>query len=73
MADADESPTRSSTFVSHRRGHLQLKGSNTFAMPRSVARPVGWNKKDPVKGQDGDGESEKPKSNEEFRKLLTKK
>ncbi|KAL5993201.1 hypothetical protein ACLOJK_014124 [Asimina triloba] len=55
--------------VSHRRGgHVQLIGRNTFAVPRSLARPLGWGKSEPT--NEGD---DKPKSNEEFRDLLLKK
>lgn len=55
--------------VSHRRGgHVQLVGRNTFAVPRNLARPLGWsdNESRPEGG-------EQPKSNDEFRKLLLKK
>eukprot|EP00850_Spirogloea_muscicola_P017562 SM000152S01550 [mRNA] locus=s152:171737:176447:- [translate_table: standard] len=60
--------------VAHRRGgHLSLTGSNTFATPRSVARPLGWGgeqhggaKRPPLGGD------EAPKSNDDFRKMLQK-
>eukprot|EP01018_Ginkgo_biloba_P013147 Gb_27590 [translate_table: standard] len=56
-------------IVSHRRGgHVKLTGSNTFAMPRNVTRPLGWGTKD---GRSTETE-ETPKSNEEFRKMLLK-
>lgn len=54
--------------MSHRRGgHIDVTGSNTFALPRAVARPLGWNPGE-AKAQDDSG----PKTNEEFRKLLKK-
>eukprot|EP00252_Welwitschia_mirabilis_P019730 TRINITY_DN4649_c0_g1_i2.p1 TRINITY_DN4649_c0_g1~~TRINITY_DN4649_c0_g1_i2.p1 ORF type:complete len:822 (+),score=189.82 TRINITY_DN4649_c0_g1_i2:143-2608(+) len=49
--------------VSHRRaGHVKLEGSNTFAVPRTVAR----------RHESHPQGEEAPKSNEEFRKLLLK-
>ncbi|KAL5980584.1 hypothetical protein ACLOJK_028492 [Asimina triloba] len=55
--------------VSHRRGgHVQLIGRNTFAVSRTLARPLGWGKSEPT--NEGD---DKPKLNEEFRDLLLKK
>lgn len=48
---------------------VQLKGRNTFAMPRSV-RPLGWTKTSG--GPEEEAGDEKPKSNEEFRKMFTK-
>eukprot|EP00850_Spirogloea_muscicola_P000612 SM000002S05692 [mRNA] locus=s2:1682230:1687648:+ [translate_table: standard] len=60
--------------VAHRRGgHLSLTGSNTFATPRSVTRPLGWGGE-----QHGGakrlppGGDEAPKSNDDFRKMLQK-
>lgn len=62
----DKSAVRS---ASHRRGgHLQLTGSATFAVPRSV-RPLGWSSSEAKPA----GGEEQPKSNEEFRNLLMKK
>ncbi|XP_021863531.1 uncharacterized protein [Spinacia oleracea] len=48
---------------------VQLKGKNTFAVPRNV-RPLGFTdiKPKPVQGDD-----EKPKSNDEFRNMFLKK
>ncbi|KAL3515786.1 hypothetical protein ACH5RR_022688 [Cinchona calisaya] len=48
---------------------VELKGRNTFALPRAV-RPLGWSAQKPG-GSEDDGD-EKPKSNEEFRKMLKK-
>lgn len=48
---------------------VQLKGRNTFAMPRSV-RPLGWTKTSG--GPEEEAGIEKPKSNEEFRKMFVK-
>ncbi|GKV31604.1 hypothetical protein SLEP1_g40281 [Rubroshorea leprosula] len=60
--------------VSHsagrRRGeNIQLKGKNTFAVPRNV-RALGWTANKPRTVEEGD---EKPKSNDEFRKMFLKK
>jgi RNA recognition motif-containing protein len=53
--------------------NLELKGKNTFAMPRTV-RPLGFiNKDKPNTEQVQEGEAEIPKSNDEFRKMLFKK
>uniref|UniRef100_A0A0D6R1C0 RRM domain-containing protein n=1 Tax=Araucaria cunninghamii TaxID=56994 RepID=A0A0D6R1C0_ARACU len=55
--------------VQHRRGgHVKLTGSNTFAMPRNVARPLGWGAKESRTTEP----EETPKSNEEFRKMFLK-
>ena len=45
--------------------NIQLKGKNTFAVPRNV-RPLGFTT-NKSKAEEGD---EKPKSNEEFRKMF---
>ncbi|KAI5070523.1 hypothetical protein GOP47_0014866 [Adiantum capillus-veneris] len=59
----------SGALVSHRRGgHVQLTGKNTFAAPRSIARPLGFSQKGQVEGMKPD----EPKSNEDFRKMLSK-
>lgn len=47
---------------------IQLKGKNTFAVPRNV-RPLGFTANKPK----ADEEDEKPKSNDEFRNMLLKK
>lgn len=61
-----------SPAVSNRQGgHVKLTGSNTFALPRNVARaarPLGWG----VKDNRSIEAEETPKSNEEFRKFLLK-
>ncbi|GAB2236082.1 hypothetical protein Droror1_Dr00027817 [Drosera rotundifolia] len=54
--------------------NIQLKGKNTFAAPRAIARPqtvkpLGWTKPEPKANE---GEEEKPKSNDEFRKMFIK-
>ncbi|XVE91288.1 hypothetical protein DITRI_Ditri20bG0141400 [Diplodiscus trichospermus] len=59
--------------VSHPSAHkrvesIQLKGKNTFAVPRNV-RPLGWTANTTRSREDGD---EKPKSNDEFRKMFMK-
>ncbi|MCD7458196.1 hypothetical protein HAX54_037515 [Datura stramonium] len=58
---------------SHQRAsNIQLKGKNTFAMPRAV-RPLGWVDKDKPKSKETDAvEDENPKSNDEFRKMFIK-
>ncbi|GAB4848566.1 hypothetical protein Ancab_003272 [Ancistrocladus abbreviatus] len=48
--------------------NIELKGKNTFAVPRNV-RPLGWQSNKPKTIQGGD---ESPKSNEDFRKMLLK-
>jgi hypothetical protein len=59
-----------SQSAAHKRGgdNFQIKGKNTFAVPRNV-RALGWTANKP-KIEEGD---EKPKSNDEFRKMLMKK
>lgn len=47
--------------------NIQIKGKNTFAVPRNV-RPLGWISNKPKNEDD-----EKPKSNDEFRKMFIKK
>lgn len=67
-SSAQSAPTAVSN---QQKGHVKLTGSNTFAMPRNVARtarPLGWGVKD---NRSKDAE-ETPKSNEEFRKFLLK-
>ncbi|XP_058089960.1 uncharacterized protein LOC131236659 isoform X2 [Magnolia sinica] len=62
-------PRNTTSSVSHRRGgHVQLVGKNTFALPRTLARPLGWGKSE-LKNEGDD----KPKSNDEFRNMLLKK
>jgi len=51
---------------------VQLKGKNTFVVPKTV-RSLGWTNKDKPKTKLAqEGEDEKPKSNDEFRKMLLK-
>lgn len=57
---------------SSRRNSIELKGRNTFAMPRSVAKPLGWTPGEGRVPSQGE-EEEKPKSNDEFKELLLKK
>ncbi|KAA3479507.1 squamous cell carcinoma antigen recognized by T-cells 3-like isoform X3 [Gossypium australe] len=55
----------------HSRKHfesIQLKGKNTFAVPRNV-KPLGWTTSKPGTKKE---EDEKPKSNDEFRKMFMK-
>ncbi|KAI4375822.1 hypothetical protein MLD38_013646 [Melastoma candidum] len=54
---------------SRSKEQVQLKGRNTFAMPRSV-KPLGWSATAP---RDDAPRDEKPKSNDEFRQMLFKK
>ncbi|XP_060167535.1 uncharacterized protein LOC132598590 isoform X1 [Lycium barbarum] len=55
-----------------RASNIQLKGKNTFAMPRAV-RPLGGVDKDKTKTKETDAvEDENPKSNDEFRKMFIK-
>ena len=46
--------------------HIQLKGKNTFAVPRNVSALSRTAKKPETEEQD----DEKPKSNDEFRKMF---
>ncbi|XP_002527822.2 squamous cell carcinoma antigen recognized by T-cells 3 [Ricinus communis] len=48
--------------------NIQLKGKNTFLVPRNV-KPLGWDANKPKTVEEGD---EKPKSNDEFRKMFIK-
>ncbi|KAD4179650.1 hypothetical protein R6Q59_031994 [Mikania micrantha] len=50
-------------------GNLKLKGRNTFAVPRAL----GWSKPTSSTSSGAGGGEEKPKSNEELRKLLLNK
>lgn len=52
----------------HKDDNVQLKGRNTFAVPRNV-RPLGWIDKKKKTEEETD---EVPKSNDEFRKMLLK-
>ncbi|TYI06870.1 hypothetical protein ES332_A10G189200v1 [Gossypium tomentosum] len=57
--------------VPHSRKHfesIQLKGKNTFAVPRNF-KPLGWTTSKPGTKKE---EDEKPKSNDEFRKMFMK-
>ncbi|RVW44391.1 hypothetical protein CK203_071078 [Vitis vinifera] len=69
-SDSKESGQISSSKApqARRDDNFQLKGRNTFAVPRNV-RPLGWidNKKKTEEETD-----EMPKSNDEFRKMLLK-
>ncbi|KAG4145696.1 hypothetical protein ERO13_D05G110000v2 [Gossypium hirsutum] len=47
--------------------NIQFKGKNTFAVPRNV-KPLGWTNKPGTREE----EDEKPKSNDEFRKMFMK-
>ncbi|KAK8678948.1 hypothetical protein V6N13_144423 [Hibiscus sabdariffa] len=51
-----------------RHENIQLKGKNTFALPRNV-KPLGWTANKPGTKTE---EDEKPKSNDEFRKMFVK-
>lgn len=70
LGDSMESATRNApSSVSHRRGgHVQLTGKNTFAVPRNVVRARGGSSNE----QKNEGDDDKPKSNDEFRKMLLK-
>ncbi|KAF9623145.1 hypothetical protein IFM89_037726 [Coptis chinensis] len=60
------SQTQSSILNRH-GDNIQLRGRNTFAVPRTVVRTLGRSNSDPKKESD-----ETPKSNDEFRNLLLK-
>ncbi|OVA19144.1 RNA recognition motif domain [Macleaya cordata] len=64
-------PPHAASTASHRRGdHFELKGKNTFAVPRTLVRPLGWKKNEPKNDEENE---ENPKTNDEFRKMLLKK
>ncbi|XP_042009943.1 squamous cell carcinoma antigen recognized by T-cells 3-like [Salvia splendens] len=53
-------------------GDVQLKGRNTFAVPRNV-KPLGWSSRStPPSDTASEQEADNPKSNDEFRKMLMK-
>lgn len=52
----------------HGGNNVELKGKNTFAVPRNV-RALGWTADKPKTVEQDD---EKPKTNDEFRKLYFK-
>lgn len=59
----------SAMLASHRRGHVQLSGKNTFAVPRAIVRPLGFSQQGHPKEEK---QEEALKSNQEFRKMLLK-
>lgn len=65
--DTSQGDVKDAKFSSKKAGidSIQLKGKNTFAVPRNV-RPLGYTA-NKTKVEEGD---EKPKSNEEFRKMF---
>ncbi|KOM49302.1 hypothetical protein LR48_Vigan08g012900 [Vigna angularis] len=65
--DAYKGDVKDAKFSSRKQenDNIQLRGKNTFAVPRNV-RPLGFTANKPI-AEDGD---EKPKSNEEFRKMF---
>ncbi|XP_062176704.1 uncharacterized protein LOC133881712 isoform X2 [Alnus glutinosa] len=67
--ETSKGPTHASQSAARKRGgdDVQIKGKNTFAVPRNV-RALGWTANKP-KTEEGD---EKPKSNDEFRKMFMK-
>ncbi|XP_057251973.1 uncharacterized protein LOC104897005 isoform X2 [Beta vulgaris subsp. vulgaris] len=67
--DGPQIPTGENASIKGRDNDgIQLKGKNTFAVPRNV-RPLGFTANKPK----ADEEDEKPKSNDEFRNMLLKK
>ena len=67
MSKETDDTSKGEVFSSRKPGsdNIQLKGKNTFAVPRNV-RPLGFTANKP-KAEEGD---EKPKSNDEFRKMF---
>jgi hypothetical protein len=60
-------------MISHRRGgHVKLTGTNTFAVPRTVARPLGWGTPHGDSSTTSIGD-QAPKSNSEFRNMFLEK
>ncbi|XP_026454194.1 squamous cell carcinoma antigen recognized by T-cells 3-like [Papaver somniferum] len=69
--ESDAPLAASAAAVDSKQGdRRELKGKNTFAVPRNLARPLGWTKPVTKKEEEND---EVPKSNDEFRKMLLKK
>ncbi|KAL4580547.1 hypothetical protein LXL04_016745 [Taraxacum kok-saghyz] len=65
--------SNSNTNSSIKQGKVELKGRNTFAVPRTV-RALGWTGgTKPPPAATTEGGDEKPKSNEELRNLLLNK
>ncbi|KAI3445538.1 hypothetical protein Pfo_002203 [Paulownia fortunei] len=65
-----ESQPQSST--SRHEEDVQLKGRNTFAVPRNV-KPLGWSSRSKPEPEGAkEQEDENPKSNDEFRKMFLK-
>ncbi|XP_019418880.1 PREDICTED: squamous cell carcinoma antigen recognized by T-cells 3 isoform X4 [Lupinus angustifolius] len=66
--ETDDTSKEDGKVSSKKRGNdnIQLKGKNTFAVPRNV-RPLGFPANKPKAEEEGD---EKPKSNDEFRKMF---
>ncbi|XP_050210099.1 uncharacterized protein LOC126660579 [Mercurialis annua] len=61
---------KNSNFPSRNRDDkIEFKGKNTFLVPRNV-KALGWSENKPKTVEEGD---EKPKSNDEFRKIFIKK
>ncbi|XP_041010995.1 squamous cell carcinoma antigen recognized by T-cells 3-like isoform X2 [Juglans microcarpa x Juglans regia] len=69
FAETSKEASRAPQSASRRRGNvnIEITGKNTFAVPRNV-KPLGWSANKPE--TEGD---EKPKSNDEFRKMFIKK
>ncbi|KAF3340792.1 squamous cell carcinoma antigen recognized by T-cells 3 [Carex littledalei] len=65
-------PRNESKSTEEERNPSKEKEKVTFAAPRSLMKPLGWNKKDD-KGKDEAGGGEQLKSNEAFRNLFLKK
>ncbi|KAF5449935.1 hypothetical protein F2P56_030331 [Juglans regia] len=68
-AETSKEASRAPQSASRRRGNvnIDITGKNTFAVPRNV-KPLGWSANKPE--TEGD---EKPKSNDEFRKMFIRK
>lgn len=72
---AGHSESKEPTGADQRRGddNVQIRGKNTFAVPRAV-RPLGYTSNSKPKSEGAqEGGDEQLKSNDEFRKLLLKK
>ncbi|KDP40896.1 hypothetical protein JCGZ_24895 [Jatropha curcas] len=67
--EASKETTDNQKFAARKQDdNIQLKGKNTFLVPRNV-RPLGFTANKPKPVEEGD---EKPKSNDEFRKMFIK-
>ncbi|XAR56245.1 hypothetical protein NMG60_11036649 [Bertholletia excelsa] len=71
VSGATRRPQSGSANCGRKEIDVELKGKNTFAVPRAV-RPLGWTDKSKPKTEAAPEEDQTPKSNDEFRKMFLK-